>query len=209
VWDNNVNWNLNLEDFLTSQEVRKLRAFLKNESLKLHGWHKVRVQEMAVLELGLNTGLRIMELSSLCCGDIYLNDEFSFIHVRNGKGNKTGLVRIGKNLASFLKQFFQWKQSIGESIDKESPLFVSSNTGKHLSRRAIQEMFKRCCKRSGISRETHAHMMRHTFASYLLEKSGNNLRFVQQQLRHSNVKTTETYAKVLDSAYKAMDRLYE
>ena len=208
MWDGDVNWDLGLQNFLTHKETQKLRRYLRI-SRESNRWKRVRIIEMGVLELGLNTGLRIKELSSLCCGDIYLNGEFSFIHVRNGKGGKSGIVRIGSKISRFLKQCFQWKESIGEGINNDAPLFVSSNTKKHLSCRAVQEMFKRCCKRAGIERNVHAHMMRHTYASNLLEKSGHNLRFVQQQLRHSSIKTTETYCRVLDSAYKALDKLYD
>ena len=105
--------------------------------------------------------------------------------------------------------FFEWKKSVNENINEECPLFVSSHTGMALKKRAIQNLFKRCCERAGISRSVHVHMLRHTYASILYSKSGHNLRLVQTQLRHKSSRTTEVYASVLNEAYKALDNLYE
>ena len=204
-----VHWELKPEDFLTFSEVRRLRNSLSRKALQCRNCNRIRIIEYMIIEVGLQTGLRVSELSELQCGDIVLNGTMSFVKVRNGKGGIPGIVRIGKELIECLKWFFEWKKSASESMNGDSPVFVSSHTGKELKKRAIQNLFKRCCIRAGITRSVHVHMLRHTYASILYSKSGHNLRLVQTQLRHKSSRTTEAYASVLNEAYKALDDLYK
>lgn len=202
-------WKLGPKDFLTEAEVKRLRNFLFRRALMCKRWRHIRALEYMVIEIGLQTGLRVKELSDLHCGDIALNGTMSYIKVRNGKGGQSGIVRMGIPLKERLLWYTEWKKANGESLEAESPLFVSIHTGKGVSKRTIQDMFVRSCKRAGIERPVHSHMMRHTYASLLYAKSGHNLRLVQTQLRHKSIRTTEIYASVLDEAYKALDKLYE
>ena len=142
-----VHWELKPEDFLTFAEVRRLRNSLSREALQCRNCNRIRIIEYMIIEVGLQTGLRVSELSELQCGDIVLNGTMSFVKVRNGKGGIPGIVRIGKELIECLKWFFEWKKSVSESMNGDSPVFVSSHTGKELKKRAIQNLFKRCCQR--------------------------------------------------------------
>lgn len=202
-------WQLTPTDFLTKAEVERLRNFIRRRAFICKRWNRLRVLEYMIIETGLQTGLRVKELSELNCGDIMLNGSMSFIKIRNGKGGSSGVVRIGKKLEERLQWYLGWKQAKGDLTGKDDPFFRSSHTQQALKKRAIQNIFVRCCKRAGIERPVHTHMMRHTYASILYAKSGHNLRLVQTQLRHKSSRTTEVYANVLSDAYKALDNLYD
>lgn len=204
-----VQWELGPDDFLSEGEVRRLRTFIFRRAIQCKRWACTRVLEYMIIETGLQTGLRVKELSGLYCGDLVFNGSMSYIRVRCGKGGREAVVRIGSDLVKRLQWYLDWKLQKGESLESESPLFISSHTGQAVKKRAIQNLFLRCCQRAGINRPVHIHMMRHTYASLLYAKSGHNLRLVQTQLRHKSSRTTEIYASVLNEAYKALDRLYE
>jgi len=101
------------------------------------------------------------------------------------------------NFTKHCRQYFLWKQSIGEAIDPDKPLLLSSNTKKHMSERAIQKAFKRCAKKAGIALHYSIHCLRHTYACQLYKASNYNLRLVQKQLGHSRLSTTQVYADVM------------
>jgi len=77
-----------------------------------------------------------------------------------------------------------WKQNVGEPTGPSDPLFLSSNTGRHLTTRAIQKAFKRMAAEAGLSAHHSIHCLRHTYACQLYKASGYNLRLVQKQLGH-------------------------
>lgn len=204
-----VQWEIGPDDFLSETEIRRLRTFVFRRAIQCKKWNKTRVLEYMVIETGLQTGLRVKELSDLRCGDVALNGSMSYIRVQHGKGGRQGIVRLGNDIVERLRWYLDWKRQKEESTEPESPLFVSSHTGGVIKKRAIQNMFARCCQRARIQRPVHTHMMRHTYASMLYAKSGHNLRLVQIQLRHKSSRTTEVYANVLSEAYEALDKLYE
>ena len=163
-----------------------------------------------MIHLALTTGLRVMEIAALRCGDILLDDKISTIVVRRGKGNKKRLVFFTGLFKEHCKEYFVWKQRIGESIEQNEPLIVSSNTGRHLTTRAIQKAFKRSAQKAGLSSMYAIHSLRHTYACFLLKASDWNLRLVQKQLGHAQISTTQIYADVMmPDIEKALDRLFE
>lgn len=100
-------------------------------------------------------------------------------------------------------------------MNPQSPLFVSQR-GQRLSARSVQDRLKQLAVRSGLSGDLHPHMLRHSFASHLLQSSGD-LRAVQELLGHANISTTQVYthldyqhlAKVYDAAHPRAQRKYE
>jgi site-specific recombinase XerC len=105
--------------------------------------------------------------------------------------------------------YFLWKQKTRETIEPEEPLIVSSNTGGHLTTRAIQKVFKRCAEKACLNSSYSIHCLRHTYACFLLKASDWNLRLVQKQLGHARISTTQVYADVMmPDVKKALDRLY-
>lgn len=98
---------------------------------------------------------------------------------------------------------------VGESTAAVEPLLVSSNTGGHMTTRAIQKAFKRTAAKARLSSHYSIHCLRHTYACQLYKAGSYNLRLVQKQLGHSSIRTTEVYADVMEpDMEQALRRLY-
>ena len=158
---------------------------------------KIAIRDYFVMHLALTTGLRVMEISELNCGDLSLNSSVSSVLVRKGKGGKTRRVYFNGAFIKHCEDFLNWKRGIGESTEPDQPLLLSSNSGTYMSRRAIQNCFKRCARIACLPLHYSIHCLRHTYACFLLEASGWNMRFVQKQLGHSRITTTQVYADVM------------
>jgi site-specific recombinase XerD len=204
-------WTLDESKYLSLKEVKKLRRKTeKAKAIALEKNKRTPVMDWMVVELGLFAGLRVEEMSNLKCGDLLIQDVQSSLIVRKGKGGRKRIIRICSELKENLNEFLNWKQSIGENIADESPLFVSSKTETHMTTRALQKSFKRSAKRAGLKSHYSIHCLRHTFGSHLYKASKYNLRLVQEQLGHSRIETTKVYASVMDpDVERAVERLYQ
>ncbi len=204
------NWVLEPDKFLTKDEASRLLNVARHraEAAQAKG-KKVAIRDYFIIHLALTTGLRVMEIAALKCSDVFLDDKICSILVRKGKGNKKRLVFFTGPFRKHYKEYCKWKQGIGESIGPEEPLIVSSNTGSHMTTRAIQKVFKRCAEKACLNSSYAIHCLRHTYACFLLKASDWNLRLVQKQLGHSKISTTQVYADVMmPDVKKALDRLY-
>ncbi len=171
---------------------------------------KIPVRDYFIIHLALTTGLRVAEIAALKCSDVFLDDRLCSVLVRKGKGNKKRMVYFTGPFRKHCRDYFKWKLIIGESVEQEEPLIVSSNTGGHMTTRAIQKVFKRCAKRACLNSSYAIHCLRHTYACFLLKASNWNLRLVQKQLGHSTISTTQVYADVMmPDVEKALNRLYK
>lgn len=145
----------------------------------------LEIRDLAILELVYSSGLRLSELLSVNLSDLDISDTTLTI---TGKGNKTRLVPIGQKAQTAINR---WVASRSEfSALNEDALFIN-NKGKRLTSRQVQKRFERWGKLYGDS-HLHPHMLRHAFASHLLESSGN-LRAVQELLGHASISTTQIY----------------
>ena len=205
------NWILYPDKFLSKQEaVRLLDTARRRASHALAKRQKIAVRDYFVIDLALSTGLRVMEIGKLNCGDVFLKDSVSSLIVRKGKGGKKRQVFFNGNFTRHCRKYFHWKQSIGESIEPDRPFLLSSNTGKHMTERAIQKTFKRCAEKAGLALHFSIHCLRHTHACQLYKASNYNLRLVQKQLGHSRLTTTQVYADVMKpDLHNALKRLYK
>lgn len=203
-------WILDPDKFLSKQEAVKLLDTAKRRAKHaLARRQKIAVRDYFIIDLALSTGLRVMEIAKLNCGDVFLKDNVSSLVVRKGKGGKKRQVLFNGSFTKHCKQYLAWKQSIGESVEPDEPLFLSSNTGKHMTERAIQKTFKRCAEKAGIALYYSIHSLRHTYACQLYKASNYNLRLVQKQLGHSRPSTTQVYADVMrPDLHRALKRLY-
>jgi len=204
------NWVLEPGKFLTKDEASRLLNVAKRhaEAAQAKG-KKVAIRDYFIIHLALTTGLRVMEIAALKCSDIFLDDKICSILVRRGKGNKKRLVFFTGPFRKHCREYFKWKQKIGESVEQEEPLIVSSNTGGHMTTRAIQKIFKRCAEKANLNSSYAIHCLRHTYACFLLKASNWNLRLVQKQLGHARISTTQVYADVMmPDVKKALDRLF-
>ncbi len=204
-------WELDPKKFLPKKDMEKLLAVAKNRTESACGKRReTAVRDYFIIHLGLATGLRVMEIAALNCDDLSTEDTLPSLLVKNGKGSKRRRVFFNGPFKQHCKEYLVWKQSIGESIEPGQPLLLSSNTGGHMTTRAIQKAFKRCAQKANLPLHYSIHCLRHTYACFLLKASNWNLRLVQKQLGHSKITTTQVYADVmLPEIKKALDRLYK
>jgi integrase/recombinase XerC len=163
------------------------------------GEDALSVRDRAMLELFYSSGLRLSELTGLRWLDLDL--EGGEVRVL-GKGRKTRIVPVGRHAITALR-------ALGDSEGREpdSPVFRGRN-GASISPRTVQARMKTLALRQGFAKRVHPHLLRHTFASHMLESSGD-LRAVQELLGHADIATTQIYthldfqhlAKVYDAAH--------
>lgn len=162
----------------------------------------LEIRDQAMWELMYSCGLRVSELVGIEISQLDLNvGEVRVI----GKGNKERIVPIGALAVTAMKAWLPSRQSV--VIPGEMRVFVS-NRGAGLTSRTVQKRLRDCAVSRGIDFNVHPHMLRHSFATHILESSGD-LRAVQELLGHSNISTTQVYthldfqhlAKVYDAAH--------
>lgn len=160
-------------------------------------------RDLAMAELLYSSGLRLAELRNLNVGDIDHND--ALVNVV-GKGSKARTLPVGRMALKALDNYLPHRNAL-LTDSNEAALFLSQR-GQRLSERSIQLRVRDLATRNGLGRNVHPHMLRHSFASHMLESSGD-LRAVQELLGHSDIATTQIYthldfqhlAKVYDGAH--------
>ena len=166
-------------------------------------------RDRAIAELFYSSGLRLAELSAVDLDDI---DRDSRLLTVTGKGNKTRTVPIGGAALDAIDAWLAVRPHTAADADSAAALFTS-NRGQRISVRNIQARLKLQGRKSGMHQDVHPHMLRHSFASHMLESSGD-LRAVQELLGHANISTTQIYthldfqhlAKVYDAAHPRAKR---
>ena len=160
---------------------------------------KLAVRDRAMLELFYSSGLRLSELCGLRWLDLNLDD--GEVRVL-GKGSKTRIVPVGRHAIAALRAL-----GAEEGMPADSPIFRGRG-GAPINPRTVQLRMKTLALQQGIPKHIHPHLLRHTFASHMLESSGD-LRAVQELLGHADIATTQIYthldfqhlAKVYDAAH--------
>ena len=166
-------------------------------------------RDRAITELFYSSGLRLAELVAVDINDI---DPHSKLLTVTGKGNKTRTVPVGSMALQAIERWLQVRPDDSADEDGAAALFTS-NRGQRISLRNIQARLKVQGRKSGMLQDVHPHMLRHSFASHMLESSGD-LRAVQELLGHANISTTQIYthldfqhlAKVYDAAHPRAKR---
>jgi integrase/recombinase XerC len=159
----------------------------------------IGVRDKAMMELLYSSGLRLQELISLDLTDLDLADRTLRV---TGKGNKERVLPIGRFAADAIRAWMKERAALAD-VD-EAAVFVGRN-GRRIGARAVQLRIDHWARRSGIGVKTHPHLFRHSFATHLLESSGN-LRGVQELLGHANISTTQVYTH-LD--FQHLARIYD
>ena len=162
----------------------------------------LEMRDHAMMELMYSSGLRLSELVNLNLYDVDLRAGQVKIL---GKGNKTRYLPIGQQAREALNAWLELRASI--VVEGETAVFVN-HRGSRLSQRAVQKRMREQAQKTALGVHVHPHMLRHSFASHLLESSGD-LRSVQELLGHANISTTQVYtqldfqhlAKVYDQAH--------
>ncbi|GIT32558.1 MAG: tyrosine recombinase XerC [Gammaproteobacteria bacterium] len=148
----------------------------------------IEIRDKAMVELLYSSGLRLSELCGLNMDSISIKERSCRVV---GKGNKTRDLPVGEKAIQSLRDWLLVRENI--SSDANKALFLNKN-GKRISTRSVQLRLERLSKKRGLPM-VNPHMLRHSFASHILESSGD-LRAVQEMLGHSDIGTTQIYTKL-------------
>jgi integrase/recombinase XerC len=157
-----------------------------NQLLNIQETNPISIRDKAILELLYSSGLRLTELVNLNPIDLNLKDKSLMVM---GKGGKTRMVPIGQKAIEAVNQWLDVRSQLAKT--DEEALFVGSK-GVRLGQRAIQARIRHWGKKNGIQQSVYPHLLRHSFATHLLEASGD-LRAVQELLGHKDISTTQIY----------------
>lgn len=144
-----------------------------------------------LLSLAYGAGLRLGEVGNLKVKDLDFHD--GVLTVRQGKGKKDRISIIPSKISSDLAVFVEYKQANDFVFDSER--------GGSLASRTVQKIFTNSKQKAGIIKDATFHSLRHSFATHLLE-NGTDVRYVQELLGHSNIRTTQIYTHVMRPSLK-------
>ena len=176
-----------LPNALSPDEASKLMTNRSDEPMD--------VRDHAMFELFYSSGLRLAELTGLKLEDLNEGDETVRL---TGKGSKTRIVPVGRFAREALERWLHLRAALAKP--GERAVFLN-RAGRAVSPRTIQYRLKAWAAKQGLSQSVHPHMLRHSFASHILQSSGD-LRAVQEMLGHSSISTTQIYTH-LDFQYLA------
>ena len=186
-----------LPEFLSLEEVDRLLA--QPDVSTPRG-----LRDKALIEVLYATGLRVSELISLRAGDLNLEDGYLTCI---GKGDKQRMVPLGQEAIAWVRRYIREGRP-GLLKNKTSPwLFVNARDGGALSRVGFWKVLKAYGTQAGVSRELSPHVLRHSFATHLLDR-GADLRMIQVMLGHADLSTTQIYTHVLEARLKAVYEKY-
>ena len=158
----------------------------------------------AMLELMYSSGLRVSELINLELSDIDLNNNYVRCF---GKGSKERIVPVGEYSSKYLSIYInEYRDSMKKSYYTEK-IFLN-NHGKEMTRQGFFKIIKKIAKDKDINKNITPHMLRHSFATHLLN-NGADLRTIQEMLGHSSISTTQIYTNVTNDILKENYDLYK
>ncbi len=167
-----------LPDTLDVDQVARL--------LEITGDDPLATRDLAMMELLYSSGLRLAELTGLDLADLDLRE--GLVRV-TGKGDKTRVVPVGRIARKAIRN---WLALRAQSTSADETAVFVGKQGRRLGHRAVEKRLQRRGVQQGLSSRVHPHMLRHSFASHLLESSGD-LRAVQELLGHADISTTQIY----------------
>lgn len=159
------------------------------------------VRDHAILELFYSSGLRLSELINLNIDELDFTEGTITV---TGKGNKTRIVPLGNHAVTAIQQWLKLRSSLLNQHPQEKAVFIGKQ-GKRMTARNVQYRLKDWAIKQGLDSSVHPHMLRHSFASHVLQSSGD-LRAVQEMLGHANISTTQVYTH-LD--YQHLTKVYD
>lgn len=164
-----------LPKYLTLKEVRSLIAAIDNR------------KHSCIVKLLYGCGLRLSELLQLKLSDI--DSQNQVVLIRNAKGNKDRVVMLSPSLLNDLRAYFVEY--------KPEEFLIEGQKGGRYSEKSVQSVVKAAAHKAGIRKNVTPHVLRHSFATHLLE-NGTDIRYIQKLLGHHSIKTTEIYTHITD-----------
>ncbi len=158
---------------LSQSEIQSILSVINNKKHRL------------LVSVAYGAGLRISEVVNLCVKDI--DFDRNIIHVKNAKGKKDRITLLSAKISLELLKYMALK-------DFRDPVFESERGGR-LSTRTAAKIFENAVRRAGIRKDVSFHSLRHSFATHLIE-NGTDIRYVQELMGHSNIRTTQGYTQV-------------
>ena len=177
--------NKKIPEILSKEEVKRMIEATRNIKHKL------------ILKILYGCGLRVSEIINLKKED--LNFQEKLIHIKLAKGKRDRFVKIPESLSEELESYCK--------LDNDVYLLPSNRGGK-LTKKTIAKVVENSAKKAGIRKRVYPHLLRHSFATHLLEQ-GTDLRIIQKLLGHSDIKTTQIYTQISQASIKNIKSLLD
>ena len=185
-----------LPEILTLREIEQL---LEQPNLQT----SLGIRDRAMLEILYATGMRVSELTHLPTHQVNLEGGYVLLY---GKGSKERVVPLGSEAMKWITLYL--KTARGKlAKGKESPMLFINRSGRGMSRQGFWKSLKGYARRAGLHKRITPHLLRHSFASHLLE-GGADLRSVQMMLGHVDISTTQIYTHVTGERLKKVHQRY-
>lgn len=183
-------------DLISTQELNRLMEGPKGSSLQ-------SLRDRAILELLFSTGLRVSELCGLDRDLDLSRDEFSV----RGKGEKVRVVFLSPAAKKAIKEYLEKRGDVDDALFAQMGRAAKSAKDLRLTPRSVERIVKAYATKAGITRKVTPHVIRHSFATDLLE-NGADLRSVQALLGHSNIATTQVYTHITDKHLREVHKAF-
>lgn len=183
-------------DLITNEELNRLIAGAKGDNLQ-------SLRDRAMLELLFSTGLRVSELCSLNRDLDLSRDETSV----RGKGEKVRVVFFSPEAKRAIKAYLDKRKDLDEALFVQNGKAVKTAKDLRLTPRSVERIVKHYATKAGITRKVTPHVIRHSFATDLLQ-NGADLRSVQAMLGHANIATTQVYTHVTDKHLREVHKKF-
>ena len=185
-----------LPEILTLKEIEQI---LEQPDLQT----PLGTRDRAMLEMLYATGMRVSELTQLPIHQVNLEGGYVLLY---GKGSKERIVPLGTEAMKWVTVYLKTARGI-LSKGKENPSLFINRSGKGMSRQGFWKNLKDYARRAGLRKRITPHLLRHSFASHLLER-GADLRSVQMMLGHADISTTQIYTHVTGERLKKVHKQY-
>lgn len=175
-----------VDDIKSPKKAKKLPITLSREEIKSLIHSVKRGRDRLIVEFLYSCGVRVSEAVKIKIADINLKERIAT--VSGGKGNKDRIIILSKDWCRDVKKYLDRKKI-------KSDFVFSKKNGKPISSDTVQRIIRQATKKAGINKQVTPHVLRHSFATHLLE-AGENIRKIQELLGHSNLSTTQIYTHV-------------
>ena len=183
-------------DLISTTELNRLLAAPDGNDEKA-------LRDRAILQLFFSTGLRVSELCSLTRDIDFSSDEFSI----RGKGGKVRVVFISPEARKAINEYIKVRKDMDDALFVKVGIEKAKKEKEALARRSIERIVKHYAIKAGISKKVTPHVIRHSFATDLLQ-NGADIRSVQIMLGHSSISTTQIYTHVTDKQLREIHKKF-